>query len=536
MAETAYGTLTPTQVRSGWRGRRWLRVTAPKIVLGLIIILATFLRFYNLDAIGDGNTYYTAAVESMLQSWKNFFFVAAEPGGSVTVDKPPLGLWPQAVSAYFLGVNGFAVALPQILAGILSVVVIYHLVKRYFGEVTGLLAALGLAITPVAIAVERNNTMDATLTFALLLAAWAFVKAADSGKLRWLLLGAFLVGLGFNIKMLQAFLPLPAFYALYFLGSQERWHRKLLNLVLATALLLLVSFSWAVAVDLTPASQRPYVGSSENNTVLELVFGHNGLNRLFGGGGGGAAPQSQPAPPPSQQPPGQATPGQGSGVTAPLGAGGPGGSGEIGEPGLWRLFTTPLSNEIGWLLPVGLFSTVLLAVSTPLRWPLADRHKALLLWGGWLLTSVVFFNVAEFYHAYYLGIIGPPLAALVAIGVVSLWRLHHRRPILAWTSLVAVTVGTVAFQVFTAYQYANSTPWLLIVVVLIAVGIGLLIVNLINGKQNAARLGATCLVLAMLVTPAVWSALTTLEESPHTGLPRVQLLGTTDNSRVRPTR
>jgi hypothetical protein len=103
--------------------------------------------------------------------------------------------------------------------------------------------------------------------------------------------------------------------------------------------------------------------------------------------------------------------------------------------------------------------------------------------------------------------------------VVSLWRLHHRRPILAWTSLVAVTVGTVAFQVFTAYQYANSTPWLLIVVVLMAVGIGLLIVNLINGKQNAARLGATCLVLAMLVTPAVWSALTTLEESPHTGLP-----------------
>ena len=121
------------------------------------------LRFANLNAIGLANHYYTAAVTSMLQSWHNFFFVAAEPGGSVSVDKPPLGLWIQTVSAYFFGVSGFSVVLPEIIAGILSVIVLYHLVRRSFGNVAGLLAALALAITPIVIATDRNNTMDSIL-------------------------------------------------------------------------------------------------------------------------------------------------------------------------------------------------------------------------------------------------------------------------------------------------------------------------------------------------------------------------------------
>ncbi len=150
--------------------------------LGLIVALAAGLRFANLGAIGYGNHYYSAAVESMLKSWHNFFFVAAEPGGSVSVDKPPVGLWLQAISAYFLGVNGFAVVLPQILAGILSVIVLYHLVQRSFAKAAGLLAALTLAVTPIVIATDRNNTIDSTLILTLLLAAWAFIKGTESEK------------------------------------------------------------------------------------------------------------------------------------------------------------------------------------------------------------------------------------------------------------------------------------------------------------------------------------------------------------------
>ncbi|MEA3349450.1 MAG: glycosyltransferase family 39 protein, partial [Chloroflexota bacterium] len=226
-------------------------------------------------------------------------------GGSVTVDKPPLGFWVQAVSAYIFGVNGFALALPQSLAGVFSIAVLYQLVRKYFGIWAGLAAALALSVTPITIATERNNTIDGLLVFVLLLGAWAFIKAAESGKTRYLLLGAFLVGLGFNIKMLQAYMVLPAFYAVYALGSRQPWWGRILQLGAATVVLLLVSFAWVAAVDLTPAENRPFIGSSENNTVLELIIGHNGLSRLGlndrgpGGADGPRAKNSNPQPGPA---------------------------------------------------------------------------------------------------------------------------------------------------------------------------------------------------------------------------------------------
>jgi 4-amino-4-deoxy-L-arabinose transferase-like glycosyltransferase len=226
----------PTQSfppKSTWLDRPlWKRLTPAVLIVVAIMLLSTVLHFSNLSAISDANAYYTAAVKSMLQSWHNFFFVAAEPGGSVSVDKPPLGLWIEAAFAAVLGVSGFAVSLPNILAGIFSIPILYHLVKKYLGTLAGLIAGLVVAITPVVLATDRNNTMDGMLVFTLLLAAWAFIKAAESGKLSWLLLGGVMVGLGFNIKMMQAFLPLPAFYALYFFGSKVKWGRKLAFLAL----------------------------------------------------------------------------------------------------------------------------------------------------------------------------------------------------------------------------------------------------------------------------------------------------------------
>ncbi len=277
----------------------------PLLFVLLLMLLSLGLHLYNLESIGNANEYYTAAVQSMLQSWHNFFFVAAEPGGSVTVDKPPLGLWVQAIFAYFLGVSGVSVSLPNILAGVFSVPLLYHLVKKYAGVLAGLIAALVMTLTPVFLATNRNNTMDGFLVFLLLLAAWAFIRATETAQTRWLLLGAVLVGLGFNVKMLQAFLPLPAFYALYFWGARAGWGRKVLQLGLATLLLVAVSLSWAVAVDLTPAENRPYIGSSEDNTVLGLILGHNGASRLgslLGGDNptGGNKPASTSGQSPSQ--------------------------------------------------------------------------------------------------------------------------------------------------------------------------------------------------------------------------------------------
>jgi 4-amino-4-deoxy-L-arabinose transferase-like glycosyltransferase len=521
------------------------------LLLALIILLAAWLRFVNLDAIGDGNTYYTAAVESMLQSWKNFFFVAAEPGGSVSVDKPPLGLWLQAISAFFLGVNGFAVMLPQILAGIAAVPVLYHLVKRYFGSMAGLAAALILALTPVVVAVDRNNTMDSTLVLALLLAAWAFIKATDEGQLRWLLVGGILVGLGFNIKMLQAFLPLPAFYALYFFGSRQKWLTKAVSLGLTTIVLLAVSLSWAVVVDLTPADSRPYVGSSEDNTVMELILGHNGLNRLFGGGGGapqtspdgqdGGTPEnpplSNPAPlvgatldgggPPLQlndNPPldgGQfAGPPQGGNQPLSGQAGGGIGNDEIGQPGVLRLFTQPLSNEIAWLLPLACISLLIVAASRRLKWPLGEAHKGWLLWGGWFLTTGVFFTVASFYHAYYLTMLAAPLAALVGAGLVSLGRWLRNGSPAAGLALAAAVVGTVLYQGTISMTYLDSALWLIPAFVLMVLAAMAISAVLMLGKVRWAAAAVALSLAAVLVLPGIWSGLTALDGSPNVNLPQ----------------
>lgn len=558
-------TMTLASQPSILKRKLFLGISTATILLIVIMVLSFALHMININSIGDANAYYTAAVQSMLKSWHNFFFVAAEPGGSVTVDKPPLGLWIEAVFAYFLGVSGFSVSLPNILAGVFGIPILYYLVKKYMGELAGLVAALVMALTPVYVATNRNNTMDGMLVFFLLLAAWAFVKATESKKLVWLLSGAFIVGLGFNIKMLQAFLSLPAFYALYFFGSKETWLRKAFNLGIATVLLLAVSLSWAVAVDLTPADQRPYIGSSGDNTVMGLITGHNGTSRLFGGffGGGraqedGQTPLSQPQvdQPLNQflspqalnacanqtqgsscsfsQPNGNTVNGtcitlpntdqlacapQGLNPQAaqvPVGtsngqapAGGPNGnqgsspfSNETGTPGVFRFFTQPLSKQMSWLLPFALISVLPVFFSSKIRLPLESKtHKALLLWGGWLLTCVVFFSmISGIFHAYYAVMLVPPLAAVVAIGFTQLWDWGRNK---SWVGVLLIipAVVTFGFQVFAMNQYGEQTIWLYVAGALLLAGSALIFFQ--------RKLAYFAILTAMIIVPAYWTVMTT---------------------------
>ncbi len=519
--------------------------------IAAVILLAAVLRFANLQALGYANHYYAAAVESMLKSWHNFFFVAAEPGGAVSVDKPPLGLWIQAISAAIFGVSTFGLLLPEIVAGILSVAVVYHLVRRSFGTVAGLLAALVLAITPVTIATDRNNTIDSMLILTLLLAAWSFIIATESRRRRFLLLGAVLVGLAFNIKMLEAFLPLPAFYALYLLGSSERLRNKLANLALATVMLLAVALSWATVVELTPANQRPYVGSSGTNSVFNLIVGYNGVDRLVGmngsknlfgggtmgggmnGGPGGRNDGNQRFQPDSQPPSGQ----DGNSAGRPDGNIGnlefqaragqqPGNFGRpnSGATGtvnsVLRLFLTPLSKEVSWLLPFGLFGIGLLVFGTRLRWPLTRKHRAAVLWGGWLITCAVFFTIAGFYHEYYLSIMGPPLAALVGIGAVRLWRLSKRQPWWAFALLLAASTATLALQVNTINAYVKDAWWLPVILALMVIGIVVYVsTTLIRRWRRGLAAGFACIMAALLITPGIWSGYTVAYASSNQSLP-----------------
>ena len=189
------------------------------LLLSAILALSAFLDLSRLTSEGYANVYYAATVKDMLDSWHNFFF-ASYDAGFVSVDKPPLGFWIQAASAYLFGFHGWSILLPQALAGVLSVALLYHLVGRSFGPVAGLLAALALALTPISVATNRHNNLESLLVLTVLLAAWAFILAVETGRLRWLVVGGLVIGLGFNIKMLEAFVVLPAFYVLYVVAAQ----------------------------------------------------------------------------------------------------------------------------------------------------------------------------------------------------------------------------------------------------------------------------------------------------------------------------
>lgn len=269
-----------------------IKFTKENITLSLIFILSLILNLANLNIEGYANQYYAAGVKSMTLSLKNFFFVSFDPASFVSIDKPPLGFWIQAIFAKIFGFSGWSIILPQAIAGVVSVGLIYVIIKRSFGTVAGLISAICLAVTPVFVAVSRNNTCDNLLVLTLLLACLVLSKAAEKGKLKYLLISLAIVGIGFNIKMLQAYMIIPAIYITYLLSNAVSFKKRIVHLMAGTVILLLVSLSWAFIVDLIPEESRPYVGSSTNNSVMELIMGHNGLERLGIGSkptqGGGA--------------------------------------------------------------------------------------------------------------------------------------------------------------------------------------------------------------------------------------------------------
>ena len=477
-----------------------------RLALGAILLIAAAFNFWQLNQVGYGNTYYAAAVRSMLESWHNFIFNSFDPGGFVTIDKPPVGFWLQVASAKIFGYSGLSLMLPQALAGVLSVAVLYRLVSRSFGAGAGLLAALALAVMPVNVAANRNNIIDSTLVLVLLFGAWAVLRAAETGKLRWLLLCAFLVGVGFNVKMLEAFLVVPAFGLLYLLAAPVKWTTRLWQLVVATVVLLAISLSWAVAVDATPASQRPYVGSSGTNSELNLAFGYNGLERLTGRIFGR---RFGPANPPANS-------GSGGlfGLSLPGGNSGGFTRGETGNPGPLRLFNSALGGQASWLLVLAIIGAMAAAWQRRPRFPLNRREQSVVLWGMWLLTMGVFFSIAGFFHAYYLVMISPAIAALAGIGLAMLWQ-DYRRP--GWRGWVLpfALLATAAVQVEMLTSYPDWSRWLtpLLVVATGVAAVLLLLLRLgrrlsLDRRVTASVAGAAALlgIAGLLAAPTAWAA------------------------------
>jgi 4-amino-4-deoxy-L-arabinose transferase-like glycosyltransferase len=472
---------------------------------GTILVTAAGLRLWGLDQNGYGNEYYTAAVRSMASSLHNFLYASFDPAGFVSVDKPPLALWIQVASVKLLGFNGFAVLLPQVLEGVAAVALLFHLVRRRFGDTAALLAALFLALTPVSVAIDRSSNLDSALVLTLLVASWALLRAAEAGSRRWLLVAFAIVGLGFNVKMLAAFVVLPTFVAVYLAGATRPWRERLGDLALAGVVLTALSLAWPLAYDLTPPERRPYAGTTDRNSVLELAVGPYGIGRFVN--------QPRVAAIEPLEAPDAIVPARYERPAEPRPRGAASRLFVRASAGPLRLADGQLAGQALWWLPLALLGAVAGALAERGRRPLAPAHLALALWSGWALTYAVVYSLAGgFFHYYYMATLGPPLAALAAVGVVRGAALaHERRTVLAlvlpWTLLV-----TAAWQVCVHSRGVEgfvTPPWLLRALLAgVLAAAALLVVFALSRREWAVPLASSALAVGLAATfvlPAAWA-------------------------------
>lgn len=514
---------TPMEVRANTISTRSRsRIDIPLI---LILILSAFLNVWKIWENGNANAYYTAAVTSMLQSFHNFFYVSFDPGGFVTIDKPPVAFWVQTLFASIFGVHGWSVTLPMALAGVGSVGLIYLIVKPTFGANTARLAALIMAITPVAIAVQRSNNVDSLLVFFLLLSTWMLLKGVRQQKAWWIIAGFSMVGVAFNVKMLQAYMILPALYVFYLFAYKVNWKQKLSVLALGTILLAGISVSWAMIVDSVPASERPYEGSSQTNSVMELAFGYNGLNRLTGQTSV-LSPEDNTAqsttPSTTINSNNQSKGMTNSQMSPPTGSRNTGKMFNIGDAGPLRLFQSNLSGQASLLLPFAILSLIALFAGIRRNTWRRPEYLETLFWVMWLLPVAGFFSIAGFFHQYYLIMLAPPVAVLAATGFMAQWRCYREgRGWLSWLLPITVAVTT-AFQMYVIYPFNETigSAWFYIVG-----GVGLVLtIGLLIGKKDST-FQATKLYLAsgaiilLMLTPLYWSSFSIVNASGNVAIP-----------------
>jgi 4-amino-4-deoxy-L-arabinose transferase-like glycosyltransferase len=463
---------------------RWIRPAVAVLLVGTAI-----LYLWDLSASGWANAFYSAAVQAGTKSWTAFFFGSSDASNFITVDKPPASLWVMEISARIFGVNSWSILVPQAIEGVAAVGLLYSTVRRWAGPVAGLIAGAVFALTPVAVLMFRFNNPDALLVLLLVGAAYATTRAVENASTKWLLLVGALIGVGFLTKMLQALLVVPAFALVYLIAAPTSVRRRILQLFAAGAALVVSAGWWVAIVSLIPASDRPYIGGSQNNSVLGLAFGYNGLGRLSGNEtgsvGGGVGP----------------------------GGGGGGGGSMWGATGWTRLFSSEIGGQTAWLLPAALLLLVV-GMWVTRRAPRTDPLRAgYVLWGGWLLaTAAVFSFMAGIFHPYYTVALAPAIGALVGAGTVALFRLR-RRVLAALMLAVALALTTITAYVLLG-RSSSWHPWLASVV-----GVGLTATAAMLGigfiRRRVALLVATVAVVIGLAGPATYAVDTAA--TAHTG-------------------
>ncbi|MEY9876468.1 4-amino-4-deoxy-L-arabinose transferase-like glycosyltransferase [Streptacidiphilus sp. MAP12-33] len=465
------GSDTTIRPRGGRRRRRAAEPTPLSVQVGLAAVLLTAAWLYGWGLDGASlHPYYTAAVRGMAASWHAFFYGSLDSAGTITVDKLPGALWPQALSVRLFGLHVWAVALPQALEGMATVWALFRIVKSWAGPVAGLLASLAMLVTPIAAALDRRDIADTLLTLLLVLAAGAALKACRTGRLGPLVVCALWVGLAFQAKMLQAWVLVPVFGAVYLYAAPGPLKRRVGHALTAGVAALLSSCLWVLWVWVTPAADRPYVDGTTGNNPFALVFGYNGLSRFGGGDGSGL--------------------GSVAGTAASRPSGG---------AGLTALTSHSAAPQISWFLPAALLALVLGLLARRGQDRTDPLRAGYLLWGGWALVNYAVFAVSSGIHAYYTIVLAPAFAALAGAGAVTAWAefraaqtQRERYPLLG-----AVT-ATVLWAVVVDGHYSTFHRWLVVFVGAFGLaGLGAL--------AQGRGWGVWLALAAAVLSPLMWS-------------------------------
>jgi 4-amino-4-deoxy-L-arabinose transferase-like glycosyltransferase len=501
----------PASARLGARRRRserlrWL-VARPELI-GLLALTAV-LNLWNLAVNGWANTYYSAAVRSMSTSWHDFLFASLDKTGLMTIDKPPLAFWVQALSVRVFGFHPLSILVPEALMGVAAVALLYDLTRRMFGRVAGGVAGLAFALTPITVAIARHNNPDELLILCCVAALWCAVRALETGRTRWLVLSGVCVGLGFETKMGVALLVVPGI-ALAWMWSRwgETWGARLraFRQLLAGGLaMVVVGGAWPLLVTLTPAADRPWISGTSDNSIWSLIFGYNGLGRVAGqtggpGGGGGFG--------------GGGFGGGGfGGRGGAFGGGGGGfGAGNLfgGATGPFRLLQSALGDQAGWLLGFAVVAGLAILALTRLRRRDPRTGWLIAVGGAFLASAVVFSFSAGIFHPYYVSFLAPFAAALVGAGVgLMLPRslggaaddLRAARVI----APLAIAAGVVT-ELVVLGELDGSLSWAR--PLLIGVGGGCAVVLALKLPMRIRAIAVATAVAVLLAAPAAWAAQT----------------------------
>jgi 4-amino-4-deoxy-L-arabinose transferase-like glycosyltransferase len=451
-----------------------------------VMALAAVLYLVNLTVSGYANVFYSGAAWAASQSWTAWFMGSVDPANFITVDKPPLATMVMGLSVRLFGLSSGSILVPEALMGVATVGLVMATVRRTFGAPASIIAGLVTALTPAAVLIFRYNNPDALLTLLFVGGAYAVVRALETDRLRWLVLAGVLTGLAFETKLLQGFLVLPAFAITYAIAGRGSWRRRLVGLVVAAVSVAAASAWWVVPMTLLPAASRAFVGGSSNGTALNLVFGYDGLARVFGGSAGG---------------------GQGNGGNF------------SGTPGILRLFNTELGGQIGWFVPLSVVGLVAGLVARARARRTDPARAAFLMWGLWLaVNAIVYSFMSGTIHSYYVVSMAPAVGALVGGGVVALWRARDRH---SWAGVLLglAMVGSASVALTLLDRTPSFAPGLGLTVLAVTALIVPVLTLRSTPRIRCLQVAAAGLGLAMLLAGPAAYAVDTMQTAYSGGDP-----------------